>query len=344
MKPREPASVGAGARRSTAYCPTKRMMNYRKQHRLVTLIWPDNPVEKTRAQHLDEDMSALEALPPEDERSQLQEWLDLYTVLGGIRYAPQPLELLLLGREALPIPLEGELEKAATRLAERWEPNWKLYPRELEAAKLVAEREDDQSVRQVKVGALRVALFQALGDAAKPQLTKVGRERATALGSHIGLRLKQDLQQIASGEVTEDLLQKLRRAPAGLDPINSFRLVGDIEAALLGYDRRFEDLVPADLRPSLFSKWAFRQTVVRAERWVRDAAWPDPDLPDDVQLVHLTGGEDLILASERVRGSEILRVFDEPDASAERRATAQRRLVAVLDAATKGQRGTCQRR
>ena len=112
---------------------------------------------------------------------------DLDTLRLGARRETGLLEWLLGLYEKNDGPPESERAEAARRLANRWDREWKLFDPELAAARLISDHEG-RSVAAVKRDALYVAIFQALGEAHEPKLTKISHDRAMAVGSRIVLR------------------------------------------------------------------------------------------------------------------------------------------------------------
>ena len=314
-------------------------MDFSGLDRIAGLLWPSDPVQRAREEQLEEDMQALKTLEPEQELAELQTWLDLDTLRQGARRETGPLEWVRGCYEIDDGPPEQERTEAATRLAERWVREWKLRDPEVrKAARLIAGHER-KSQSQVKEDALKATVFEALQAAREPQLTKISLDRAMALGSKIVLRQEQDLEQMLNGELTQELIEKLGAPPVGIRALSPFRLVGGIEAALLGYDPR--DVRPTDLRPAAFRRWVRRRAIALAEELLLDAAELDGVCIGRDRRMEIAQPDEedrVFLAADQVRELDVLEVLEreEPDPPAS--ITGRKRLGEVLEAATPKQR------
>ena len=115
---------------------------------------------------LAEDFKALEGREMLERLKAAATWNDLGTLILA---RDRPGELL---------PDSHGQANPSNRLTERWMSTWRLHgPRLWEAAKLVAT-EEGTSVEQIKRRALQRGIYSALHDAEKPQVTRIGPDRA----------------------------------------------------------------------------------------------------------------------------------------------------------------------
>ena len=217
---------------------------------------------EARERLLAEDLKALEGREMIERLKTLATWDVLCTLILA---RDRPGELL---------PDSHGQANGLNRLTGRWMSTWRLHSRRLrEAAKLVATAEGI-SVEEIKWRALQLGIFLALHDAEKPQVTRIGRDRAWGTGSEIVLLQKRDLKQLAREGLTEELVKKLTKAPVGLRVFWPGRLVRPIEGAFLSLVGEVdpEAVRPVDLRWPYLKQWARCRAIQEAERWLLDVA------------------------------------------------------------------------
>lgn len=309
-------------------------MSRRRTERIMAFVWPDNPVQRSRRLQVEED---IQALSREEEREELQAWLDVYALLQGARWDRHPLDALLRLDET--VPTERERQEALSRLTERWAATWKVHdPRVRRAAQGLAARGGRRLLTN-KLTALERGILVALAEAREPQEVRLGRDGVMASGSRIVVRQKKDLDALANGEVTDELIKRVGAPPVGVHAFDPWRVIGPIEGALRGQDPWVT--APIDLRPSALHDWVRRRAIYHAEAWLLEQLELDRAGPASWARYAIGQGEadaDAVQPSNELLEIELLQALDRkaPDPLAP--LCRRERIAEILEVATPGQR------
>lgn len=243
-------------------------------------------------------------------------------------------ELILEERE------KGEvLEWLSDRFASRWRRHQPAVGRALHRLR----RERGPSTHALKRRALRPAIHEALHDADKQQVTRIGRDRAWGHGSRLVRLQKQDLKEVAKKGLTDELIRKLTSRSAGLRVFPSDGVLRPIEAVFLREDLEPDKVRPLDLRPSLFLKWVRTRAIKLAEERLLEEAGLDPDdAPERFRKVEVREPDSDLneepAAHEEVSRREHLEALDREDPNPLAGLIAADEWEQVIQAATPSQR------
>lgn len=215
-------------------------------------------------------------------------WVDLMRLLvtqraekHGVREATKELapDLILSERAK---------NQVIRELSECFAADRKTFSQKVHRATGKVAGERDETRRSVQEMALQRSIIEALSDADREQITRIGDDRAWGHGSRLVRLQKQDLKEVAKNGLTDELVQKLSARPTGLRVFPSEGVLRPIEAVYLREDLEPDRVRPLDLRPCLLLHWVrTRAFKLAEERLLEEAGLDRTDAPNSYREVEV---------------------------------------------------------